>query len=169
MDLYIKTDSGDYVEPNDDQLEEIFKKRSDKIITRRLQATTANAIERERSNILADVKEKELPKIRQEVEAEFTAKIEEADKKVEAANKQAEEASRRVAELESQICRKTIMGEYGLRPEAEEFLGTGSEDEMRAKADKLKSGFANSVEFPEKKSADGETETFKNYGVDIKI
>ena len=78
--------------------------------------------------------------------------------------------TQRISELENKLLRRDILSEYGLKPDAEEFLGDGTAEEMRARADKLKGGFAHQdIIVPEKTSGEPKSRTQEEYGLDVKI
>lgn len=147
MQFYTKNESGEYAEATSSQLEEYFRSRSDKIVQGRIEAMRQNEIERVKPELEKTLREELTksmePEIRKTVEAEFQTKLDEANKTI--------------AERETTIRQKTIAAEYGFKAGTEKFLGTGTEEEMRANADELKQGFiANSGknEFPDKHSRD---------------
>lgn len=128
VNFYVKNDSGEFVEPTEQQIDEFYKTKSERIIARKL----------------ADERDKFRAKIDEELRKEVSEKIKaEARKEVEAEYQQkVSEAESRVQDLDIQLRRKKIANEYGFKPEAEDFLGNGTDDEMRAKADVLKNGFS---------------------------
>lgn len=154
--FYLKNESGEFIEATDSDYEEAFRERSDKIVSKRLAASVQNALEKEKPEFIKQLREEESSKIRKEVEDELKPKIDEAE--------------HRASDLQTQLRRKTIAAEYGFKPEAEEFLGDGTEDEMRAKADTLKNSFgAPKVEFPDKSNGEPDSESLQKYGLDVKI
>lgn len=124
--FYKKTDSGEYVEADSD-VDELFRQKSSDIVSAKL----TKAKEKIRDEIEDEVRKTALETIkseaRQELEAEYKPKLEESESKV--------------RQLDIKLRRKTIAAEYGFKPEAEEFLGDGDDDAMRAKADTLKNSF----------------------------
>lgn len=160
MQFYTKDDSGGYVEATDSQVEELFQARSEKIIAKKL------AIARERQ------KEEIRPEIEEEIRKEFAPKLEaEAQEKAEGKFKaQLDEANNRVNQLDVALRRKTIAAEYGFKPETEQFLGDGTEEDMRAKADTLKNSFgAPAMNAPEKTSTEPVNKLYEETGLDIKV
>jgi len=131
--FYKKTDEGEFVEADKD-VDELFRKKSFDIVSERLKKekdkVRAEIEEETRKNALETIK----GEARAEVEAEYKTKLEESESKART--------------LDIQLRRKTIAAEYGFKPEAEQFLGDGSDDDMRAKADTLKSSFSASEQLP---------------------
>lgn len=156
MELFTKNESGEYIPATDEQYEEAFRDRSDKIVRKRLATSLEKALEEKRPEFEKKIREETITKIREEVEGEYKPKVDEAEK--------------RAAALEQKLQRRDILNEYGLKKEAEEFLGNGTAEEMRARADKLKGGFSNEgVKSPEKSSGEQKSEVQEKYGLDIKI
>lgn len=154
--FYLRNESGDFIEATESDYEEAFRERSDKIISKRLAISVKNALEKEKPEFLEKLRREETSTIRKEIEAEAQSKIDEAEK--------------RVGDLENRLRRKTIAAEYGFKPEAEEFLGNGTEEEMRAKADTLKNSFAvGGGNYPEKHNVEPGSESLEKYGLDVKI
>ena len=156
MQFYTKDESGEYVEATDSQVEELFQARSEKIIAKKL------AIARERQ------KEEIRPEIEEQFRKEFAPKLEaEAKEKAEGIFKtQLDEANA----LDVALRRKTIAAEYGFKPETEQFLGDGSEEDMRAKADTLKNSFgAPAINAPEKTSTEPVSELQQKTGLNIVV
>lgn len=122
-----KNDKDEYVDADED-VEELFKHRSGEIVSSKL----AKAKEKLRAEIEDEVRASALETIkgeaRKELEGEYKAKLEASESKVK--------------EYGIQLRRKTIAAEYGFKPEAEQFLGDGDENDMRAKADALKTSFS---------------------------
>lgn len=125
--FYKQNDEGEYIEADKD-VDELFRQKSSEIVSFKL----AKAKEKLRSEIEEEVRESALETIkgeaRKELEDEYKAKLEASESKVK--------------EYGIQLRRKTIAAEYGFKPEAEQFLGDGDEEDMRAKADTLKSSFS---------------------------
>ena len=124
--FYKQNDDGEYIEADKD-VEELFKQKSGDIVSSKL----GKAKEKIRAEIEDEVRESALETMkseaRKELEEEYKVKLEASESKAQ--------------QLDIQLRRKTIAAEYGFKPEAEEFLGSGSDDEMRAKADTLKNSF----------------------------
>ena len=158
-EFYIKNEAGEFIEA-DDKVDERFREKSDKIVSERLNKLREKEISKVRDEVEKEVREKTTEtiktEVRGEVEKEFQAKLDEAQAK----NK----------ELETKFRRKSIAAEYGFKPETEEFLGNGTEDEMRKKADTLKNSFASDGKF---NAPDKETKTISKIkettGLDIKL
>ena len=124
--FYKQTDEGEYIEADKD-VDELFRQKSSEIVSAKL----AKAKEKIRSEIEDEVRSNALETIkgeaRQELEEEYKSKLEASESKAK--------------QLDIALRRKTIAAEYGFKPETEQFLGDGSDDEMRAKADTLKTSF----------------------------
>ena len=124
--FYKQTDDGEYIEADND-VEELFRQKSSDIVSAKL----AKAKEKIRSEIEDEVRSNALETIKNEAKAELE---EEYKPKLEA-------SENKVRQLDIALRRKTIAAEYGFKPETEQFLGDGSDDDMRAKADTLKASF----------------------------
>lgn len=124
--FYKQTDDGKYVEADND-VDELFRQKSSDIVSAKL----AKAKEKLREEMAEEVRKSSYESIRseakQELEDEYKKKLEESESKAK--------------QLDIQLRRKTIAAEYGFKPETEQFLGDGNDDEMRAKADTLKNSF----------------------------
>lgn len=160
MQLYTKNESGEFEPATDKQLSEAFKEKSDPIVARRIaeirEREVAKALEEAKPELEKTVREEISAKVRSEVESEFKPQLDEANKAK--------------GELEIALRRKTIAAEYGFKPETEEFLGNGTDEEMRAKADLLKNNFGTSEpQAPEKKTAEPQNKLQEATGLDIKI
>lgn len=141
--FYKKTDEGEFVEADND-VDELFRQKSSEIV----------------SGKLAKAREKETAKIREEIEDEVrnsaleTIKTE-AKAELEAEYKtKLEESENKAKQLDIRLRRKTIAAEYGFKPETEEFLGDGNDEDMRAKADTLKSSFSTNGSMSMEKQAE---------------
>lgn len=160
MQFYTKDDSGEYSEATDSQIEELFQSRSEKIIAKKLAIAREKELERIRPELEEQIRKDFTPKL----EAEATEKA-----KVEFESKLAE-ANKRADSLDVALRRKTIAAEYGFKPEAEQFLGDGTDDEMRSKADTLKNSFSQSdANYPEKQSTEPQSKLLQETGLDIKV
>ena len=124
--FYKQTDEGEYIEADKD-VEELFRQKSDSIVS----AKVGKAKDKIRKEIEDEVRSDALETIKSEARAEIE---EEYKPKLEA-------SEAKVKQLDIALRRKTIAAEYGFKPDAEQFLGEGSDDDMRAKADTLKSSF----------------------------
>ena len=128
--FYKQNDAGEYIEADND-VDELFRQKSDEIVRSKLGKAREREAEKIREEIEAEVRENAENSIRTEIkdglEAEYKPKIE----ALEAKNK----------ELDVALRRKVIAAEYGFKSETEQFLGDGSDEDMRAKADVLKSSF----------------------------
>lgn len=143
-EFYIKNEAGEFVEA-DDKVEEKFREKSDRIVSERLNKVREKETARIREEIEKDVREKTTETIktelRGEIEGEYKTKLDESEKKVK--------------ELDVQLRRKSIAAEYGFKPEAEKYLGNGTDEEMRKEADNLKESFKSDSKFsvPDKKTS----------------
>lgn len=160
MQLYTKNSTGEFELATEAELSEAFKEKSHAIVARRIEeireSEVSKALEKAKPELEKNLREELTAKIKSEVEEEFKPKLDEAEKAK--------------GELEVALRRKTVAAEYGFKPEAEEFLGNGSEEEMRAKADALKKNFSTPApEPPEKKTAELKSSTYEKTGLDIKI
>lgn len=160
MQFYTKDDSGEYSEATDSQIEELFQARSEKIIAKKLAIAREKELERIRPELEEQIRKDFAPKL--EAEAAEKAKAEWEPKLTEATN--------RANQLDVALRRKTIAAEYGFKPEAEQFLGEGTDDEMRSKADTLKNSFSQpEVNYPDKQSTEPQSKLLQETGLDIKV
>lgn len=160
MQLYSKNESGEYEPATEAQLSEVFKEKSHAIVARRIEeireSEVSKALEKAKPELEQKLRDELTAKIKGEVESEFKPQLDEANKKA--------------GELEVALRRKTVAAEFGFKPETEEFLGNGSEEDMRAKAETLKSNFgAPAPQMPEKNSAEPKSSLLSKTGLDIKI
>ena len=158
--FYKKNDDGEYIEADND-VDELFRQKSEKIVSSKLSKAREKETARLREEIEDEVRSNALETIKNETKKEledtYKAKIEESESKAK--------------QLDIQLRRKTIAAEYGFKPEAEEFLGDGSDDDMRAKADMLKNSFgANKGSVPIEKQAEPKvSELQKKTGITVEI
>lgn len=124
--FYKQNDAGEYVEADND-VDELFRQKSSDIVSSKL----SKAKEKIREEIEDEVRKTALGTIKSEAKAEL-----EDEYKV-----KLEASESKVRQLDIQLRRKTIAAEYGFKPETEQFLGEGSDEDMRAKADTLKTSF----------------------------
>jgi hypothetical protein len=124
--FYKQNDAGEYVEADKD-VDDLFRQKSSDIVSSKL----TKAKEKIREEIEDEVRSNAFETIKTEAKAELETEYKE---KLEASELKARQ-------FEIKLRRKTIAAEYGFKPEAEQFLGEGSDEEMRAKADTLKSSF----------------------------
>lgn len=159
-EFYIKNEAGEFVEA-DDKVEEKFREKSDRIVSERLNKVREKETARIREEIEKDVREKTTETIktelRGEIEGEYKTKLDESEKKVK--------------ELDVQLRRKSIAAEYGFKPEAEKYLGSGTDEEMRKEADNLKESFKSDGKFsaPDKKTTEASSKLKESTGLDIKL
>lgn len=143
---FYKKDGDGFTEVGEEDFKQIFKERLDRIKVQQ-EADVRKEIEQKfRDEFTPKLTEELTTKltgtITQKLEGDFKTKIEEATKKS--------------AELETKIRQKTIAAEYGFKSDLESFLGEGDEDDMRAKADVLKTTAGNvTTKPPEKKTPTG--------------
>lgn len=148
MQFYTKDESGNFNEATSDQIEDLFHERSEKIIAKKL----STARERETARIRSELEPEITKQVSEKIKAETTAELEKGfQEKLDTLTKEK-------TEVETRLRRKTIAAEYGFKTDAEEFLGDGTDEEMRAKADALKNSFGGTDgatgNFPDKKPAD---------------
>lgn len=153
--FYKQNDEGEYIEADKD-VDELFRQKSSDIVSAKL----AKAKEKIRTEIEDEVRTSALETIKgeakQELEAEYKTKLEESESKA--------------RQLDIALRRKTIAAEYGFKPETEQFLGDGSDDEMRAKADTLKNSFSvNNSTSIEKQSEPRVSKLQESTGIRVEI
>lgn len=153
--FYKQNDAGEYVEADKD-VDELFRQKSSDIVSSKL----SKAKEKIREEIEDEVRNSAFETIKSEakaeLETEYKGKLEESESKV--------------RQLDIKLRRKTIAAEYGFKPETEEFLGDGSDDDMRAKADTLKTSFSvgNPISL-EKQSAPQVSKLQEKTGIRVEI
>ncbi|MBQ2659625.1 hypothetical protein IJF85_01465 [Candidatus Saccharibacteria bacterium] len=140
--FYVKNEAGEFVEASEHDIDELFREKSDKIISSKLAKAKEKQSDEIRAEITAKVQSEEREKIKTELRDEIES---EWQKKLDVANTKNEE-------LDVALRRKTIAAEYGFKPELEKYLGTGTDEDMRKEADTLKSSFDTGSKFraPEK-------------------
>lgn len=131
--FYIKNESGDF-EDGDSAVDALFREKSDSIMKERLPRLRDQVRKEIEEDVRKQSSETIKKELRGEIEAEYKVKLDESESKAK--------------ELSTALLRKTIAAEYGFKPETEEFLGNGSEDDMRSKADLLKNSFGGSATKP---------------------
>lgn len=158
--FYKKTDEGEYVEADKD-VDELFRQKSSEIVSGKL----AKAREKETAKIREEIEDEVRNSALETIKSEVRAEIENEYKP------KLEESESRVRQLDIQLRRKTIAAEYGFKPETEQFLGDGNEDDMRAKADTLKTSFAlgNSSISMEKQSEPAVSKLQEKTGIKVEI
>lgn len=156
MQFYIKNESGEFVEANK-EVENEFKRMSDPIVARRIAEKLETELNKARPDFEQKVRGEVEESLRKTISTEYEGKLAEANKKYE--------------ELDVALRRKTIAAEYGFKPESEEFLGSGTDEEMRAKADTLKNTFSTpaQTQTPDKTDGAPQSKLLDKYGLDIKI
>ncbi len=157
--FYKLNDAGEYKEADED-VEELFRTRSDEIIRKKLDKAREREADKIRSEIEEDVRKNALETIktelRSEIESEYKPKLEASES--------------RAQQLDIALRRKTIAAEYGFKPDTEQFLGNGDEDDMRAKADVLKASFGtNSNVSLEKQSEPRVSKLQQSTGITVEI
>lgn len=153
--FYKQNDEGEFIDADKD-VDDLFRQKSGDIVSSKL----AKAKEKIRSEIEDEVRNTALETIKdeakQELEVEYKSKLEESESKVK--------------QLDIALRRKTIAAEYGFKPETEQFLGDGSDEDMRAKADTLKSSFATNGSISvEKQSEPSVSKLQKQTGIVVNI
>lgn len=128
---YIKNEDGEFVEA-DKEVEQEFKDNSKYIVAKRLRDIREKTKDAMREEVTEELRKEATDTLRKEITEELKSDFQ---AKIDAANDKA-------TGLETQLRRKTIAAEYGFKADAEQFLGDGSEEDMRAKADALKDSFA---------------------------
>ena len=152
--FYIKNDSDEYVDGTS-AVEEYFRERSDDIVRKRMAGAKDKITSEVRAEIEAEVRKSATEaikeEVRKEIEPEYKDKLAEAEA--------------RAKTLDTSLRRKTIAAEYGLKAEFEEFLGDGSDEDRRAKADVLKTSPVNSGETkaPEKQGKPDSSDSFVKF------
>jgi len=129
VNFYVKNDSDTYTEATEDQINELFKERSDKIVSSKLKSRQEKIRAEVEAELRGKMSDTIKDEVRKELEVEYEAKLEKSESKAQ--------------ELDIKLRRKAIAAEYGFKPEAEKFLGSGTDEEMRAEADTLKNSFKN--------------------------
>ena len=157
--FYKLNDAGEYAEA-DNEVEDLFRTRSDEIIRKKLEKARERETDKIRAEIEEEVRANSLETIknelRTEIESEYKPKLEASEAKAH--------------QLDIALRRKTIAAEYGFKSDAEQFLGDGSDDDMRAKADVLKASFAISGNTPiEKQSEPAVSKLQKQTGITVEI
>ena len=160
-EFYKRDDKGEYVKATESDIDELFREKSEKIVAARLSSTREKERAKIREEIAEEVRKDTTEAIRNEVKAELEP----------AYKKKLAESEQRANELDIKFRRKSIAAEYGFKPETEEFLGDGSDKEMRAKADKLKESFStsNNGKSVEKSSNSDVSEIQKETGIRVTI
>lgn len=153
--FYKQNDNGEYVEADND-VDELFRQKSSDIVSSKL----AKAKEKIRAEIEDETRSSALETIkseaRQELEQEYKVKLEESESKA--------------RKLDIALRRKTIAAEYGFKPETEQFLGDGTDEDMRAKADTLKASFgSNGVVAMEKETTTPVSKLQEKTGIVVEI
>lgn len=156
MQFYIKNESGEFVEANK-EVENEFRRMSDPIVARRIAEKMETELNKARPDFEKKVRGEVEEELRKTIATEYEGKLAEATKKYE--------------DLDVALRRKTIAAEYGFKPESEEFLGSGTDEEMRAKADTLKNTFSTpaQTQTPDKTDGAPQSKLLDKYGLDIKI
>ena len=130
-EFYKQTENGEYEKASEADYEEAFRERSDKIVAKKLKSAREKERESLREEMEPEIRESVTESVRKEAEAKVKSEYE----------KKLAESEKKANELDVKLRRKSIAAEYGFKPEAEEFLGDGDDDDMRHKADVLKDSF----------------------------
>lgn len=159
-EFYIKNEAGEFVD-GDEAVENRFRERSDKIVSERFNKVREKETAKIREEVEKEVREKTTETIKSEVRGEVEKEYQEKLDKANAENE----------ELSIKIRRKTIAAEYGFKPDAEKYLGNGTEDEMRKEADTLKETFAKDGGFdaPEKETVSKTSKLEEATGLKIEL
>lgn len=146
MEFYVKNEAGEFVSGDaevQEYAENYLREKSDAIVSSRI----------------SRFKKQEASKIREELTEQLRQELGKAAEEEAAAKLKADydqklsEAEAKTTHLETELRRKNIAAEYGLKADLEQFLGDGDEESMRGKADILKAtAGAAKATFPEKKS-----------------
>ena len=150
--FYTKNEDGSFKEA-DDLVEQEFQEKSGKIVSLKLNAGREKMATSIREEISEEVRRETTDAIRREITDELSEKHQ---VEINAVKKENEG-------LAMQLRRKNIAAEYGFKADDEEFLGEGSDEDMRAKADTLKASFESSRQIPapdKKTKDDGSTSSF---------
>ena len=107
--FYVKNEAGEFVEASEHDIDELFREKSDKIISSKLAKAKEKQSDEIRAEITAKVQSEEREKIKTELRDEIES---EWQKKLDVANTKNEE-------LDVALRRKTIAAEYGFKPELE--------------------------------------------------
>ena len=158
--FYKQNDNGEYVEADKD-VDELWRQKSDEIVSSKLAKAREKETAKIREEIEEDIRKSSTEAIRSEVKAELETEY----------KSKLEESESKANQLDIKLRRKTIAAEYGFKPETEDFLGTGSDDEMRAKADVLKNSFgtSSSTTYMEKETGSRVSELQKRTGITVEI
>ncbi len=119
--FYVKTSNNQYTVATTEQIDNLFKEESDRIIAGKAKRMR----EKLRKEVESELREELLPKL------EF-----EATQKVAATHNQ--DLKDEITRLKVQICKKDILLEYNFCPEAEKLIADGTKEEMRTQAKTLK-------------------------------
>ena len=153
--FYKKTDEGEFIEADKD-VDELFRQKSSEIVSAKL----SKAKEKLRDEIEDEVRKSALETIKREAKSELEVEYKE----------RLESSEAKANKLDIALRRKTIAAEYGFKPETEQFLGDGSDDEMRAKADTLKHSFgSNGSASIEKQSEPKVSKLQESTGIRVEI
>lgn len=157
--FYKQNDNGEYVEADKD-VDELWRQKSDEIVSSKLAKAREKETARLREEIEEDIRKSSTEAIRSEVRAEIETEY----------KSKLEESESRVKQLDVKLRRKTIAAEYGFKPEAEDFLGEGSDDDMRSKADVLKNSFSvNNTTRMEKETGTQVSKLQQKTGITVEI
>ena len=128
--FYKKNENGEFVDADAD-VDQLFREKSDSIVSARLGKVREKETARIREEITEETRKNALEEMKSEAKKELEAEYKD----------KLSDAEARANTLDVKLRRKTIAAEYGFKPESEDFLGEGSDDDMRAKADLLKKTF----------------------------
>lgn len=161
MQLFVKSESGEFVEASASQLEEVFKEKSGAIVAKRLNAIRESEMEKARPEFEKKIRAELEPKLKDEAMAAAKAEFQ----------TQLDEANKTISTKDIELRRKTIAAEYGFKSELEKYLGDGTDEEMRKEAETLKANFAagNPGDGLQKTNGAPKSESEELYGLDVKI
>lgn len=142
VNFYVKNETGEFVEPTQEQIDEFYKDKSAAIISAKLADDRRKYRAKIEPEIRKEISDELKKEVRDELEKEYQPKLSKAEADLK--------------DLDVKLRRKTIAAEYGFKPDTEEFLGDGDDESMRARADRLKDSFGGSTN-SELKDIDKET------------
>lgn len=128
MQYYIKNDKGEFEEADVSEMFRERKARWERSESRRIREETEESIRQE-------LTEKLTADITGQVSADY-------DKRIAAIESEKAALATEKQELEISFNQKKVASEYGFKPEMEKVLGRGTEEEMRAVADTIKSNYS---------------------------
>lgn len=145
MQFYTKKEDGEFVEASQDQFEEFFKSRIERLRSTEREKVKTELEESVRKEVEPKLKEDLTKTLTEQLEAQYKPKLEQTESEL--------------SKTQIQLRQKTVAAEYGFKSDLESFLGDGTEEEMRQKADVLKQNAGNvtTTQPPEKKTEESTT------------